>query len=59
MVSRYLLRPELITLHEAESIHIENPNRGAQLYMECVQIEIVGDGTVELPSGANFPGAYE
>ena len=33
--------------------------RGAQFYPNCVQIEVVGNGTVELPSGVSFPGAYK
>lgn len=55
---QYLLRPELITLHEAEVAHTANANRGVQLYMECIQIEITGSGTVSLPQGVSFPGAY-
>lgn len=55
---QYLLRPELVTLHEAEVAHTANRNRGVQLYMECVQVEVTGSGTVELPSGVSFPGAY-
>ncbi|KAJ3047548.1 hypothetical protein HK097_011443 [Rhizophlyctis rosea] len=54
----YILRPELITLHEAEVSHVANANRGNQLYMECIQIKVGGSGTVSLPSGVSFPGAY-
>jgi len=55
----YLLRPELITLHEAEVSHQSNPQRGNQLYMACVQIQVLGSGTVSLPQGVAFPGAYK
>lgn len=55
----YLLRPELITLHEGESIFPNNPIRGAQLYMACIQIRVAGAGGVPLPEGVGFPGAYE
>ncbi|KAF2457585.1 glycosyl hydrolase family 61-domain-containing protein [Lineolata rhizophorae] len=48
----YLLRPEIIALHEA---FFEG---GAQLYMECVQIEITTSGSVALPEGVAIPGAY-
>ncbi|KAL2151326.1 hypothetical protein VTH82DRAFT_6424 [Thermothelomyces myriococcoides] len=49
---QYLLRAEMIALHAAGS-----PN-GAQLYMECAQINIVG-GSGSLPSQTvSFPGAY-
>jgi len=49
----------MIGLHEADASYEKNPMRGAQFYPNCVQIEIVGNGTVELPSGVSFPGAYK
>lgn len=52
------MRPELVTLHEAEVAHTANANRGVQLYMECIQIEVTGSGTVSLPQGVTIPGAY-
>jgi len=55
---QYLIRPELITLHEAEVSHTANANRGVQLYMECIQLRVGGSGTVSLPEGVSFPGAY-
>jgi len=55
---KYLLRPELITLHEADTAYTSNSARGAQLYMECIQIEITSSGTTSLPAGVSFPGAY-
>jgi hypothetical protein len=59
MRNRYLLRPELFTLHEADTSFVNNGVRGIQLYMECIQIEVTGTGTVKLPSGVTFPGAYK
>jgi hypothetical protein len=56
--SSYLIRAELIALHEADVSYTSNPRRGAQFYPDCVQIEVTGDGTVELPKGVGFPGAY-
>ncbi|KAK6362658.1 hypothetical protein TWF730_000113 [Orbilia blumenaviensis] len=47
----YLLRGELIALHGAGS------NLGAQFYMECAQINIVGGGSASPPT-VSFPGAY-
>jgi hypothetical protein len=47
------------TLHEAEVSHVQTPNRGIQLYIQCVQIEVTGSGTVQLPEGVSFPGAYK
>ncbi|CAE6402189.1 unnamed protein product [Rhizoctonia solani] len=55
---QYLLRPELITLHEADTAYSSNPVRGVQLYMSCIQIEVQGSGAA-LPSGVAFPGTYK
>ena len=54
----YLLRGELIALHEGDAAFDKNPIRGAQFYPNCVQLEVLGDGKVELPQGVGFPGAY-
>jgi lytic cellulose monooxygenase (C1-hydroxylating) len=55
----YLIRAEMIAFHEGEVSFIDNPRRGAQFYMNCIQIEVTGDGTVQLPKGVSFPGAYK
>ncbi|CAK7200886.1 hypothetical protein SEUCBS139899_003585 [Sporothrix eucalyptigena] len=55
----YLVRAEMIALHEGDASYLKNSFRGAQFYPNCVQIEVVGDGTVELPKGVSFPGAYD
>ncbi|CAE6444696.1 unnamed protein product, partial [Rhizoctonia solani] len=55
---QYLLRPELITLHEADTAYSSNPARGVQLYMSCIQIEVETSGSA-LPSGVAFPGTYK
>jgi len=47
----YFLRGEVIALHGASS------KNGAQFYMECAQINIVGGGAAS-PSAVSFPGAY-
>ena len=49
----------MIGLHEADVSYKKNPIRGAQFYPNCVQIEVQGDGDVELPEGVSFPGAYK
>jgi hypothetical protein len=55
----YLIRAEMIALHEGDVSYVANPRRGAQFYPDCVQIEVTGEGSVELPSeGVDFPGAY-
>lgn len=48
----YLLRPEIIALHEANTLG------GAQFYMECVQIKVTSSGAVSLPAGVAIPGTY-
>ncbi|XXH01300.1 hypothetical protein Hte_007656 [Hypoxylon texense] len=51
---QYLLRAEMIALHGASS------NQGAQLYMECAQINISGGTATKTPSTTySFPGAYK
>lgn len=49
----YILRPEILALHEG------NRQGGAQFYMECVHVKVGGSGTVQLPAGVSFPGAYK
>ncbi|KAF9488395.1 hypothetical protein BDN71DRAFT_1593991 [Pleurotus eryngii] len=49
---QYLLRVEIIALHAAGSY------QGAQLYMECAQLQITGGGNT-LPATVSFPGAYK
>jgi hypothetical protein len=48
---QYLLRAEVIALHGAGSYP------GAQLYMECAQLNISGGGNAQPPT-VSFPGAY-
>ncbi|KAI0822021.1 glycosyl hydrolase family 61-domain-containing protein [Trametes gibbosa] len=48
---QYLLRVEMIALHAASSYP------GAQLYMECAQVQITGGGSTK-PATVSFPGAY-
>ncbi|KAF2280601.1 endoglucanase B [Westerdykella ornata] len=55
----YLIRAEMIALHEGEVSYLNVPARGAQFYPNCVQIEVVDGGDVELPQGVSFPGAYD
>ncbi|RDW73012.1 putative endo-beta-1,4-glucanase D [Coleophoma cylindrospora] len=55
---KYLLRGEIIALHEADTAYSANSARGAQFYMECVQIEVTSGGSTTLPSGVAIPGAY-
>ncbi|KAL8403898.1 hypothetical protein RB594_008957 [Gaeumannomyces avenae] len=50
---QYLLRAEMLALHGASS-----PG-GAQFYMECAQINVVGGTGTKTPSTVSFPGAYK
>ncbi|KAF9462925.1 glycoside hydrolase family 61 protein [Collybia nuda] len=54
----YLLRAELVTLHEADALYSQNPIRGVQLYMSCAQIKVTSSGSLQLPGGTSFPGSY-
>ncbi|KAI0132996.1 glycoside hydrolase [Xylariales sp. AK1849] len=49
---QYLLRAELIALHAASS------TAGAQLYMECAQINISGGTATVSPTTYSIPGIY-
>ncbi|KAF2276471.1 glycoside hydrolase [Westerdykella ornata] len=49
---QYLLRAEIIALHGAGNYP------GAQLYMECAQLNVSGGGNANPPT-VSFPGAYK
>ena len=49
---QYLLRAEMIALHGAGSYP------GAQFYMECAQINVIGGSGSKTPSTVALPGAY-
>ncbi|KAG8718596.1 hypothetical protein FRC09_012415, partial [Ceratobasidium sp. 395] len=55
----YLLRAEIIALHESDTDFTANPARGAQFYMSCAQIRVVSSGSVALGSGINFQTDYK
>ncbi|KAK3395290.1 family 61 glycosyl hydrolase [Podospora didyma] len=50
---QYLLRAEMVALHGARSTN------GAQLYMECAQIEITGGTGTASPKTYSIPGIYK
>ncbi|KAJ3553833.1 hypothetical protein NP233_g12556 [Leucocoprinus birnbaumii] len=54
----YLLRAEIVALHEADVAYTDNPLRGAQNYMSCTQITVASGGNQQLPGGTSWPGAY-
>ncbi|CAE6444205.1 unnamed protein product [Rhizoctonia solani] len=53
----YLFRPELVTLHEADTAYNVNPARGVQLYMECIQFKVTSNGS-KLPAGIDLKKSY-
>ncbi|KAK1750875.1 family 61 glycosyl hydrolase [Echria macrotheca] len=50
---QYLLRAEMVALHGARSTN------GAQLYMECAQIEVTGGDGTATPKTYSIPGIYK
>ena len=50
---QYLLRGELLALHAASS------QGGAQFYMECAQINVVGGTGAKTPATVSIPGTYK
>jgi len=54
----YLLRAEIIALHEADVTYSQNQMRGAQFYMSCAQIRVTSNGGQSLSGGVAFPGYY-
>ncbi|KAG8742409.1 hypothetical protein FRC10_001543 [Ceratobasidium sp. 414] len=59
VAGEYLLRSEIIALHEADTDFTVNSARGAQFYMSCAQIKVVSSGSVALPAGINFQTDYK
>ncbi|KAK1757045.1 endo-beta-1 4-glucanase D [Echria macrotheca] len=55
---KYLVRQEIIALHEAETAFSANAARGAQFYPSCVQFEISGSGTVVPNENFDFNTGY-
>jgi len=49
---KYLVRVESIALHQAQSVG------GAQMYLACAQVEVVGGGQGKPGPLVAFPGAY-
>ncbi|KAJ2453305.1 hypothetical protein EV183_002362 [Coemansia sp. RSA 2336] len=54
----YLLRTEIIALHESDTDYAVNPARGSQFYINCAQLT-VKDGGDAVPEGYAIPGIYK
>jgi cellulase len=55
---KYLLRQEIIALHEANNAYNDGTGRGAQFYPSCAQIEVTGSGTAVPPQDFDFNTGY-
>ena len=53
----YILRTEMIALHEADDIY--NGTRGAQFYPSCSQIKVTQGGNLSPPGTFDFVGGYK
>ncbi|KAJ1932982.1 hypothetical protein EC988_009272 [Linderina pennispora] len=54
----YLLRTEIIALHESDTDYAVNPARGSQYYPNCAQVSVTGGGSA-VPKGYAIPGIYK
>jgi cellulase len=54
----YVLRHEIISLHNALNDDYIKKVSGAQFYPQCAKIKVIGDGTVT-PPGSKIPGTYK
>ncbi|KAI0181204.1 glycosyl hydrolase family 61-domain-containing protein [Hypoxylon sp. FL1284] len=55
---KYLIRQEIIGLHEADVAFSENSARGAQFYPSCVQVEVTGSGSAVPDENFDFQTGY-
>ncbi|ORY70018.1 glycosyl hydrolase family 61-domain-containing protein [Pseudomassariella vexata] len=55
---KYLIRQEIIGLHEADASYAENSARGAQFYPSCLQFDITGSGSAAPDENFNFNTGY-
>jgi lytic cellulose monooxygenase (C1-hydroxylating) len=53
----YVVRHEIISLHNALNDDFVKKISGAQFYPSCVKVQVTGDGTAT-PPGSKFPGTY-
>lgn len=54
----YVVRHEIISLHNALNDDYIKKSSGAQFYPQCIKIKVTGDGTAT-PPGSKFPGTYK
>jgi cellulase len=54
----YVVRHEIISLHNALNDDYIKKSSGAQFYPQCVKVKVTGEGTAT-PPGSKFPGTYK
>lgn len=54
----YVVRHEIISLHNALNDDYVTKKSGAQFYPQCIRIRVTGTGTAT-PPGGKFPGTYK
>jgi lytic cellulose monooxygenase (C1-hydroxylating) len=55
---KYMIRQEIIGLHEADTAYDQNSARGAQFYPSCIQVEVTGSGSATPDTAFALPGGY-
>ncbi|KAJ4390845.1 hypothetical protein N0V93_004444 [Gnomoniopsis smithogilvyi] len=55
---KYMVRQEIIALHEADTCYATAGSRGAQFYPSCVQFEVTGTGTATPDEAFDFNANY-
>jgi cellulase len=54
----YVVRHEIISLHNALNDDFNKKSSGAQFYPSCIKVKVTGSGTAT-PPGGKFPGLYK
>lgn len=55
---KYIVRQEIIALHEGDTSYADNSARGAQFYPSCAQVEVTGSGTAVPDQAFDFNTGY-
>lgn len=55
---KYMIRQEIIALHESDTCYATAGSRGAQFYPSCVQFEVTGSGSATPDQAFDFNANY-
>lgn len=55
---KYMIRQEIIALHESDTCYATAGSRGAQFYPSCVQFDITGSGSATPDEAYDFNAGY-